>query len=422
LKQKSIQYYKHPYLLNYILWSVFVLCCLGYSVSFLRFCRTHNFRIKRGAGWSPVAFSTFIFMVIFGINPAAAHTGDPQKNIPGVPEVGTLFFHQDPSHSTGLTTDKNGNESSRTHYTPYGNIYEQSGTDNFRAKYGGKELEKGAGLYYFNARYYDPGLGRFISADTELGGSYLQPDAFNRYAYALNNPVNYSDPSGHIAEPLIGVGGATAATLPEAWAAYTAATGIEVASEAAAISGASAAAAPETLGISLIVGLIVTAIVITATVIITAAVTVGSILLANAAAGMAVHTSAVASPAIARAAKTHGTSGGSNTQVVTYTGGGSNGSKLGNNSDTGNGNHSTGGLNSGGGGGGDKPPNNNKLKSSHEDDYIYIPKEILELIGEFFSDNSSLLNFSLTNKSIFKTQIKNLKEREIKNYMLQSES
>jgi RHS repeat-associated protein len=54
----------------------------------------------------------------------------------------------------------------------------------------------GTGLVYLHARYYAPWSGRFVSADTivpEPGN----PQAFNRYAYALNNPLRYADPSGY---------------------------------------------------------------------------------------------------------------------------------------------------------------------------------------------------------------------------------
>ena len=90
----------------------------------------------------------------------------------------------------------------------------------------------GTGLYYYNARYYDPTIGRFISADTfvqydagfdvvsseltvnliptGLGkiqapkGNYpsivssttLNPQTFNRYSYCYNNPLKYTDPYG----------------------------------------------------------------------------------------------------------------------------------------------------------------------------------------------------------------------------------
>ena len=49
------------------------------------------------------------------------------------------------------------------------------------------------GLYYLNSRYYDSHTGRFISADGELNNSLL---GYNLYAYCVNNPVNYIDPSG----------------------------------------------------------------------------------------------------------------------------------------------------------------------------------------------------------------------------------
>jgi hypothetical protein len=51
-------------------------------------------------------------------------------------------------------------------------------------------------LYFYNARWYDPEVGRFIQADTiipEPGN----PLAWDRYAYGYNNPVNRIDPSGH---------------------------------------------------------------------------------------------------------------------------------------------------------------------------------------------------------------------------------
>ncbi len=63
------------------------------------------------------------------------------------------------------------------------------------------------GLYDFNARFYDPLLGRFISADTIVPGAG-NPQALNRYSCVLNNPLKYIDPSGHVCIPCIGaVGG-----------------------------------------------------------------------------------------------------------------------------------------------------------------------------------------------------------------------
>jgi hypothetical protein len=47
-----------------------------------------------------------------------------------------------------------------------------------------------------NARWYLPGLGRFISADTIVPNP-TNPQSWNRYTYTLNNPLRFSDPTGH---------------------------------------------------------------------------------------------------------------------------------------------------------------------------------------------------------------------------------
>ena len=54
------------------------------------------------------------------------------------------------------------------------------------------------GLIHMNARIYDPRLGRFLQADSQI-----EPDAtqgLNRYTYVLNNPLSASDPTGHQSE------------------------------------------------------------------------------------------------------------------------------------------------------------------------------------------------------------------------------
>ena len=70
-------------------------------------------------------------------------------------------------------------------------------------KFTGKELdsETGLGLYYFGARYYDPGIGRFVTPDP--GQPDLNdPQTLNPYAYCLNNPLRYVDPTGMFVEEL----------------------------------------------------------------------------------------------------------------------------------------------------------------------------------------------------------------------------
>jgi RHS repeat-associated protein len=65
----------------------------------------------------------------------------------------------------------------------------------------GQRLDAGTGgLMYYGARYYLPGLSRFASADTIVPGAG-NPQALNRFSYTFNNPVKYTDPSGHVADP-----------------------------------------------------------------------------------------------------------------------------------------------------------------------------------------------------------------------------
>jgi len=55
------------------------------------------------------------------------------------------------------------------------------------------------GLYFYNARYYDPALGRFTQPDT-IVPQPGNPGGLNRYSYVLNNPIKYRDPTGHWVE------------------------------------------------------------------------------------------------------------------------------------------------------------------------------------------------------------------------------
>jgi RHS repeat-associated protein len=61
----------------------------------------------------------------------------------------------------------------------------------------GQEHEDALCLENFNARLYDPLLGRFASADSVVSNPF-NGQAFNRYSYATNNPLNATDPSGHM--------------------------------------------------------------------------------------------------------------------------------------------------------------------------------------------------------------------------------
>jgi RHS repeat-associated protein len=110
------------------------------------------------------------------------------------------FIHSDHLGSTSLTTDITGTVLAETRYLPYGEERWITGTRVTDFTFTGQRAETGFRLMDYNARYYDPGLGRFVSADTvvpELGN----PQALNRYAYVTNNPIRFVDPTGHQGGP-----------------------------------------------------------------------------------------------------------------------------------------------------------------------------------------------------------------------------
>jgi RHS repeat-associated protein len=115
---------------------------------------------------------------------------------------GTLYYLlTDHLGSMSLVIDTNGNQvESEIRYTAWGEIRDPvSGLNPGPSGYtftGQFTYAEQFGLMYFNARFYDPALGRFSSADTLIPGAG-DPQAWDRYAYSNNSPLNYVDPSGH---------------------------------------------------------------------------------------------------------------------------------------------------------------------------------------------------------------------------------
>ena len=63
-----------------------------------------------------------------------------------------------------------------------------------------------SGFYYLRSRYYDPYIGRFLNADVYVStGQSI--DGYNMFAYCNSNPINGSDPTGHMHERTAGGGG-----------------------------------------------------------------------------------------------------------------------------------------------------------------------------------------------------------------------
>ena len=117
-------------------------------------------------------------------------SGDPTPANNGV-----FYLLGDHLGSSNVIVDSTGNLVSELRYKAWGETRYSSGTTPTDYRYTGQREEAGIGLYYYRARWYDPALGRFAQADTITAG--LGPSAWDRYAYAHNNPLRYTDPSGH---------------------------------------------------------------------------------------------------------------------------------------------------------------------------------------------------------------------------------
>lgn len=65
-------------------------------------------------------------------------------------------------------------------------------------KWNGKEFDAESGLYNFGARYYSPGLGRFVQPDPKIMSRQrmFDPQQWNMYSYSRNNPTSMTDPDG----------------------------------------------------------------------------------------------------------------------------------------------------------------------------------------------------------------------------------
>lgn len=110
----------------------------------------------------------------------------------------SLYYLYDGQGSVAGLTDTAGNVVSSYCYDPYGNLTFGTPTGINYYGYNSESTDTNTELQYLRARYYSPANGNFISEDTYLGTT-TEPLSRNRYAYVANNPLNYRDPSGHVA-------------------------------------------------------------------------------------------------------------------------------------------------------------------------------------------------------------------------------
>lgn len=113
----------------------------------------------------------------------------------------TVFMHLDHLSSVAAVAWSNGN-SAPVAYGPYGLPYDTNGASTPVPRYGftGAETLFGDGhVLQMAARMYAPSIGRMMAPDS-LDDDPLKPQSINRYSYALDNPIRYTDPSGYTAE------------------------------------------------------------------------------------------------------------------------------------------------------------------------------------------------------------------------------
>ena len=100
----------------------------------------------------------------------------------------TYYHHTDHLGTTVCITDSTGKVIWNCEADAFGNVLSKKDSS-FTPNFTGKFIDENTGLYYFNARWYDPEMGRFITEDPARDGR-------NWFVYCENNPLVYTDPDG----------------------------------------------------------------------------------------------------------------------------------------------------------------------------------------------------------------------------------
>jgi RHS repeat-associated protein len=109
----------------------------------------------------------------------------------------SMRFATDRLGSQAITTSSSGTLSAEIRYYPWGTERYTYGTMPTTYHFTGQRLESSFGLYFYNSRWYDPLIGRFIQPDTIIPQEQQGVQAWDRYAYSYGNPIKYIDPTGH---------------------------------------------------------------------------------------------------------------------------------------------------------------------------------------------------------------------------------
>jgi len=120
-----------------------------------------------------------VLLVLFGITGARAQT--------------VRYIHTDALGSPVAVTNASGAVIEISEYEPYGRVVNRPVKAG--PGYTGHVMDVSTDLAYMQQRYYDPGIGRFLSVDPVAANGSTGVN-FNRYWYANNNPYKFTDPDG----------------------------------------------------------------------------------------------------------------------------------------------------------------------------------------------------------------------------------
>jgi RHS repeat-associated protein len=111
------------------------------------------------------------------------------------------FVVSDHLGTTSLVLGAQGDKVAESRHFPYGGErwrWPEDGNFPTDYRFTAQRFEQPLGIYTMGARWYDPALGRWLSADT-IVPEPMDPQAFNRYSFVEGNPLKYTDPNGHFA-------------------------------------------------------------------------------------------------------------------------------------------------------------------------------------------------------------------------------